>query len=356
MKTKLLYLFFITFSSTFVFGQYAKDELLIYTDGGRIITQKSEPKPYYRNQMDEYIRIKLHILSEVNPLNPYNHKKGKIIIGQPFKKDSLEILFHCNDKFDSENCINHIKDQLLNSKSQVVTLKKSKFVKNYVYKNSFWADDDKGELNAFIKLVEIKKYAEIYQLKTDQEQYNAKIKYLIEEYTEGFKNDNLIVFEPENNFVNYYRSKKIIPQNSYSVVFSKAEKEILYKRLMEKREYDDTSIKGMQHRFELLLPEYNQQKYDYFFNCLDTASFRETINTSLIDWDEVILNMETLESYLPENKKDIAYEMRVEISDIIANIRSEQEFCENQDKLIANKIFPIIEKHKNFIKLYSIRK
>jgi len=162
----------------------------------------------------------------------------------------------------------------------------------------------------------------------------------------------MMVFNPDSKFVTYYRSKKIIPQNSYSVVFTPAEKDILYKRLMEKREYDDTSIKGMQHRFELLLPEYQQQKYDYFLQCLDTSF----IKISYIDWDEIILNMEILENYLPENKKEIAFEMRIEISDIIANIRSEQEFCENLDKLIADKIFPIIEKHKNFIKLYSIRK
>ena len=354
MKPKIFLLIFLI--SVFAFGQQAKDELLIHTDGGRIITLQSEPKPYFRNQMDEYIPVKLHILSQVNPLNPYIHKKGKIIIGQPYKKDSLEILYHCNDKFDYDNCISHIKDELLDSKSQVVKLKKSKFVKKYVYKNSFWADDNKNELSALIKLNEIKTYAEIYNLKTYKEQYDALIKYEIREYTEGFKNDVLMVFNPDSKFVTYYRLKKIIPQNSYSVVFSPSEKDILYKRLMEKREYDDTSIKGMQHRFELLLPEYQQQKYDYFFNHLDTKSFREIIRTSLIDWDEVILNMEILASYLPENKKNTSLEMRLEISDIIANITNEQEFCENLDKLIAEKAFPIIEDYKNFITLNGIKK
>lgn len=300
MKTIIFLL--ISLISTLTFGQYTKDELLIYTDGGRIISQNIEPKPY-RNQMNEYIRVKLHIISEINPLNPYTHKNGKIIIGQPYKKDSLEILFHCNNKFDSENCISHIKDELLNSKSQIVILKKSAFTKKYVYQNSFWADDDKGEINAIHQLNKIKTYAEIYNLKTDKEQYDALIKLAIRDYAEDFKIDNLMIFNPDSKFVTYYRLKKIIPQNSYSVVFSKAEKEILYKRLMEKREYDDTSIKGMEHRFELLLPEYNKEKYDYFFSRLDTAAYRKIIQTSLIDWDEVMLNMEILKSYLPENQK-----------------------------------------------------
>lgn len=165
-----------------------------------------------------------------------------------------------------------------------------------------------------------------------------------------------MVFYPDSKFVTYYRSKNIIPQNTYSVVFSKAEKETLFKRLIEKREYDDTSIKGMQHRFELLMPEFQQQKYDYFFNRLDTASMRDVINTSLIDWDEIILNMKILETYLPDSKKDITHEMKISVNEVIENIRREHEFCKNVDNLIADKIFPIIGTYKNFIRQNSTRK
>lgn len=48
--------------------------------------------------------------------------------------------------------------------------------------------------------------------------------------------------------------------------------------------------------------------------------------------------------------------MTREINYIIEGIRNEHEFCDNLEKIIADKIFPIIEDYKNFTNQYSIQK
>lgn len=289
---------FLIFFSVKVKAQYMtqalQSDLIVITHGGRCVSNM-EVKESYGNYTPGLL-YKMKVTAVVDPMKPYTTDKfQEYTFGRPPVTDSIVVEKHCCGIFNAGGCYKIAQEELFSNEGRVLMLRKTNKKNQYLLVESFQA-----EKNTLIYQLDlVKAYIAINDLKDEQERFTKTIDFHVANFARSGNSIFLNAFEPESDFMAYYKKKGLIQDNS--IPLTHTQKQLLYETLINPDKYERVSFNfnSINHYFDLTLPEYRDQRNAFYMHLLEDEKFQSDVSDNI---SEQIQMMELLERELPFEK------------------------------------------------------